>query len=443
MRPPKELHIKRLLSLQILITCCLVSARADSSDVSQKSAVTAKAENVRIASPDDWPQFRGPGGQGHSNATGLPLTWSEMTNVSWKCEIEGEGWSSPVTRGKQLWVTTSLDSGRSLLLISVDLTTGERLQRIEIFAPPTIRSRHPKNSYASPTPILAGDRVYVHFGPYGTACLTTAGQIVWKTKLAHKTLYGPSSSPVLFKNLLIVQCHGTDVRYVTALDKNTGEVVWRRSDDYQNPQLDYHNAESTPLVIQTDAGAQLICNVAGQVLAYEPRTGNSLWSVQQPENYAQVPRPVYGNGLLFTAGGYYAPVLFAIRPEGRGDVTVSHVEWSLRKAVPQNPSPLLINQELYLVSDNGVASCLDARTGQVHWRKRLEGDFSTSPIFADGKIYVSNEQGVTTVLAPGTRFQTLATNKLNGRILASPAVSGKAIYLRTDRYLYCLEQNSE
>ena len=435
--------MKRLLGSQILISCCLASVPANGGDGSQKAAVAAKSENVEIASADDWSQFRGPGGQGHSTATSLPLTWSELTNVSWKSAIEGEGWSSPVTRGKQLWVTTSLDSGKSLLVISVDLTTGERLQRIEIFAPQTIRSRHSKNSYASPTPILEGDRVYVHFGPYGTACLTAEGQVVWKTKLAYKTLYGPSSSPVLFKDLLIVQCHGTDVRYVTALDKNTGQVVWRRTHDYQSSQLERHNAESTPLVIQTDAGAQLICNVAGHVLAYEPRTGNSLWSVQQAENYAQVPRPVYGHGLVFTAGGYYTPVLFAIRPDGRGDVTTSHVEWSLRKAVPNNPSPLLIDQELYVVSDNGVVSCLHARTGQLHWRKRLEGNFSTSPIFADGKIYFSSEQGVTTVLAPGTRFQKLATNKLDGRILASPAVSGKAIYLRTDRHLYCLERKSD
>ena len=433
----------RLPGPHILIYCCLAAVLANASDLSQKSAVTAKLEKVQIASPADWSQFRGPDGQGHSTATGLPLSWSETTNVSWKCEIEGMGWSSPVTLGKQLWVTTSLDSGRSLLVISVDLTTGARLQRIEVFTPQTIRNLHAKNSFASPTPILEGDRVYVHFGPYGTACLTTAGEIVWKTKLAHKTHYGPSSSPVLFKDLLIVQCHGLDARYVTALDKNTGQVVWRRSHDYQNAQLQFYNSESTPLVIQTDAGAQLICNVAGQVLAYEPRTGNSLWSVQQAENYAQVPRPVYGNGLLFTAGGYHNPVLFAIRPDGRGDVTASHVKWSLRKAVPNNPSPLLINQELYLVSDNGVASCLDARTGQAHWRKRLAGNFSTSPIFADGKIYFFNEQGVTTVLASGTQFQNLATNKLAGRIMASPAVSGKAIYLRTDQHLYCLEQKSD
>ena len=435
--------MRRLLNWHILVHCYLASILANASDLSQNPAVPAKAEKIQSVSPAEWSQFRGPGGQGHSTATGLPLTWSETTNVSWKREIEGSGWSSPVTRGKQLWVTTALDSGKSLLAISLDLTTGEQLQRIEVFTPQTVRSRHAQNSYASPTPILEGDRVYVHFGPYGTACLTTDGEIVWKTRLAHKTLYGPSSSPVLFRDLLIVQCHGTDVRYVTALDKATGQAVWQATHDYKSPKLELHNAESTPLVIHTDGGAQLICNVAGHVLAYDPRTGNRLWSVQQAENYAQVPRPVYGNGLLFTAGGYYSPVIFAVRPDGRGDVTTSHVKWSLREAVPHNPSPLVIKQELYVVSDNGVASCLDTRTGQAHWRKRLAGKFFTSPIFADGKIYFFNEEGVTTVLAPGARFQNLATNKLAGRIMASPAVSGKAIYLRTDRHLYCLARKSD
>ena len=183
--------------------------------------------------------------------------------------------------------------------------------------------------------------------------------------------------------------------------------------------------------------------MAGHVLSYEPRTGKSLWSVQQQENYAQVPRPVYGHRLLFTAGGYFSPVVHAIRPGGRGDVTNSHVVWSVRKAVPNNPSPLLVGNELYMVSDKGIGSCLDARTGKLHWRERLGGNYSASPIFADGRIYFANEEGVTTVLAPGPRFRKLASNKLDGRIMASPAVSGKAIYLRTDRHLYRIERKRD
>lgn len=419
---------------------CLAVLLTDGNVEATEPGDLQRSAEIRRPSPDDWSQFRGPGGQGHSVAVDLPLTWSESENITWKVPVEGLGWSSPVTKGKQIWLTTAVDKGKSLQVICLDRESGRQRHRIALFSPSTLEGLHTKNSYASPTPVLEGDRVYVHFGPYGTACLTTEGKVIWKTRLPHKTLYGPSSSPVLLDDLLIVQCHGTDVRFVTALDKKTGKARWRRSHEARSPKRKRDNAESTPLIIQTPAGEQLICNVAGRVLAYEPRTGKSLWSVRQDENYAQVPRPVHGHGLLFTAGGYFSPVVHAIRPGGQGDVTASHVVWSVKKGVPHNPSPLLVGEELFLVSDKGVGSCLDARTGKLHWQQRLGGNFSSSPIFADGRIYLANEQGTTIVLAPGTRFQKLATNKLDGRILASPAVSGKAIYLRTEHHLYRIER---
>ena len=439
----KDLHVRRIPGLLLIFGWCLTAIPPGGIGWTAEPTDSAPTISVQQPSVDDWSQFRGPGGQGHSIAEELPLNWSESKNVTWKSAIEGTGWSSPVTRGKQIWLTTAVDQGKSLLVICLDRATGRQRHRIAIFASQMTRGLHPKNSHASPTPILEGDRVYVHFGPYGTACLTTGGKLVWKTRLAYKTLYGPSSSPVLLDDLLIVQCHGTDVRFVTALDKKTGKPRWRRSHDSRSPKLERHNSESTPLIIHTPAGSQLICNVAGHVLSYEPRTGKSLWSVQQQENYAQVPRPVYGHRLLFTAGGYFSPVVHAIRPGGRGDVTKSHVVWSVRKAVPNNPSPLLVGNELYMVSDKGIGSCLDARTGKLHWRERLGGNYSASPIFADGRIYFANEEGVTTVLAPGPRFRKLASNKLDGRIMASSAVSGKAIYLRTDRHLYRIEQKRD
>jgi len=432
--------MKHLLRSLLLVGWCLAVLSASGSVLAKEPINPTRSGKAARPAADNWSQFRGPTGQGHSTASGLPLTWSESKNIKWKVAIEGSGWSSPVTRGKQIWLTTAVNKGKSLLVICLDRATGRQLHRISIFAPEKPRGLHPKNSYASPTPILEANRVYVHFGPYGTACLTTDGKVVWKTRLKYKTLYGPSNCPVLLDNLLIVQCHGTDVRFVTALDKRTGLPRWRRTHDARFPKLPHHNAESTPLIIQTPTGPELICNVAGHVLAYEPRTGKSLWSVGQKENYAQVPCPVYANGLLFTAGGYFSPVVHAIRPGGRGDVTKSHVVWSVRKAVPKNPSPLIVGNEFYMVSDKGVGSCLDTSTGKLHWRERLGGDFSTSPIFADGRIYLANEQGATIVLAPGTQFRKLAINKLNGRILASPAVSGKAIYLRTDRHLYRIER---
>lgn len=386
---------------------------------------------VKVA-VEDWSQFRGPDGQGHSDARGLPLTWSETENVVWKVAIPGLGWSSPVVWEEQLWLTTAIEDGRSLRALCVERATGKLLHDVEVFPNNTSGQLNPLNSHASPTPIVDGDRVYVHFGGYGTACLATDGKIIWKTKLDHSLGYGPSSTPILFEDLLIVACHGTDVRYTAALDKNTGVLRWKQ------PHEGRHS-DSTPLVIDTPSGQQLISNLAERVVAYDPRTGKELWSVKQ-DNYANVPRPVFGHGLVIVCGGYMSPGLHAIRPEGRGDVSQTHVAWSLNKAVPQNPSPLLVGDALYLVSDKGIGSCLDARTGRLNWSERLGGEYYASPLYADGRIYFLNDSGETTVIAPGVSFQKLASNKLEGRSLASPSVSGSAIYFRTDRHLYRIEK---
>jgi len=387
---------------------------------------------VAQAADEEWPQFRGPDGQGHAAGRDLPTTWGETANIAWKVAVPGLGWSSPVIRDGQVWLTTAVRDGRSLRALCLDRGNGKVLHEVEVFSLQKAGSRHPKNSHATPTPVLEGDRVYVHFGPHGTACLNTAGRILWKTTLKYSPLYGPASSPVVFGDLLIITCDGTDVRYTVALDKKTGKVRWKQTRAGRN-------SDATPLVVRVAGGPQVVCNVAERVVAYNPRTGQELWSVKQGDNFAQVPRPVYGHGLVFVCGGYFSPVLQAIRPDGRGDVTATRVAWSVHQAVPLTPSPLLSGDELYLVSDQGIASCLDARTGKLHWRQRLGGAFSASPVFADGKIYLLNEDGATVVLAPGKRFQKLATNKLEGRTLASLAVSGRAIYLRTDRHLYRIE----
>ena len=435
--------MRSLTELLLVTVGCGVAAFPFGNDnATDKTAPSQQAKAGSQATSADWPQFRGPDGQGHSNAKDLALTWSETSNIKWKRAIEGTAWSSPVIQDNQIWLTSATEKGKTLVVICLDRVSGRQLHHLTPFSAITPVGLHSKNSYASPTPIIEGNRIYVHFGPYGTACLETNGKVVWKTRLPHKTYYGPSSSPVLIDDLLIVQCHGTDVRFVTALDKKTGKARWTRTHEALSPKLKSHNSESTPLVIQTATGRQLICNVAGHVLAYDPLTGESLWSVRQQENYAQVPRPVFGHDLVFTAGGYFSPVVFAIRPAGTGDITESHVVWSVRKAVPNNPSPLLVGDELYMVSDKGIASCLDARTGALRWRERLGGNFSASPISADGRIYFFSEEGVTTVLAPGRHFRKLATNKLDGQIMASPAISGTAIYLRTDQHLYCIDRSA-
>ena len=407
-----------------------VSLRADDGAANDIASRDLKELDL---STEDWPQFRGPGGQGHATARGLPLTWSETENVAWKVAIPGKAWSSPVIRGDRLWLTTATDEGRSLRAICLDRATGNVRLDVAVFPKNEPSGLHDLNSHASPTPILDGDRVFVHFGANGTACLSSEGETLWTTKLTYKTYYGPSSTPVLYKELLIVTCQGTDARFTVALDKHTGQELWRRTHQGRN-------SEATPLLIPTPTGDQLVGNFADRVVAYDPATGEELWSVSQGNNYAQVPRPVYGHGLVFVCGGYFEPLVQAIRPDGRGDVTKTHVAWSHAQSIPQNPSPILVGDELYLVTDKGVASCFDARTGKLHWRERLGGGFYASPIFADDRLYFCGDDGVTTVIAPGPEFRKLATNSLEKRIMASPAAVGRELYLRTESHLYRLEQ---
>jgi outer membrane protein assembly factor BamB len=363
----------------------------------------------------------------------LPLTWSDTDNVKWKVGLSGKGWSSPVIQGQQIWLTVEGPDRKTLSAVCLARETGDFLHEVIVAAPAELGPVHEKNSLASPTPMIEGDRVYVHFGPYGTACLATSGKLLWQVVLPHQQSYGPSSSPVVYRDLLIVPCLGTDVQYLAALDKQTGAPRWKHS-------FKGRNAESTPLIIRTtDDTTQLISNQADRVVSLDPRTGDELWFVKQ-ENFAQVPRPVFGHGLVYACGGYYKPEVWAIRPDGRGDVTDSHVVWRTNKAAPLNPSPLLVGNEFYCVSDDGVASCLDAKTGDVRWRERLGGPFTASLLFADGRVYFLSESGVTTVLAAGPAFKRLATNIVTGRTLASLSVAGRAIYLRTESHLYRLVQ---
>ena len=380
----------------------------------------------------DWPEFRGPTGQGYSDERGLPLVWSENKNVRWKVAIPGRGWSSPAIQGDRIWLTTATEEGKSLRAISVDRNTGAILQNVEIFRIKSPGNLNSKNSQASPTPVLEGDRVYLHFGAYGTACITQSGEVVWKTRLDYDNgQHGPGGSPVIYDNLLILSCDGQDVQYVVALDKTTGKVRWKRlREGYQ--------AYTTPLVVRLPAGDQVISPGAFRAVSYEPRTGKELWQVRYGDGFSNVPRPVYGNGLVFICTGFQQPSLLAVRLDGRGDVTKSHIAWTLKRGVSLTPSPLLVGDELYMVSDNGVASCIDAKTGAPHWQVRLGGNHSASPIYADGRIYFLSEEGESVVIAPGKEFKALAKNELDGPTLASMAVSGGSIFVRSQTHLYRL-----
>jgi outer membrane protein assembly factor BamB len=386
----------------------------------------------RAARGEDWPQFRGPGGQGHSAAAGLPLTWSEKDNVAWKTPIPGLGWSSPVIRGGKVWLTTALDGGRSLRALAIDAGSGKLLREVEVFAVESPGSIHAKNSHASPTPLLEEDRVYVHYGAHGTACLREDGEVLWSARLEYAHGHGPGGSPVLFEDLLLVSCDGTDVQFVAALDKVTGDVRWKRD---RPGRMAY----STPLMIEVEGRPQLLSTGGGRAVAYAPRSGEELWWCTY-DGYSLVPRPVAAHGLAFIATGYDSPSLLAVRLGGKGDVTGTHIAWRTSRGVPHNPSPIIIGDELYMVSDGGVASCLDARSGRLHWQERLGAQHSASPLHAGGRIHFLSETAATTIIAPGTTFRRLAFNELEGRSLASMAVWEKAIFLRTDRFLYRLEE---
>jgi outer membrane protein assembly factor BamB len=398
-------------------------------------AIVAALLIVSAVAAEDWPQFRGPGGEGHSTETGLPFEWSESRHVAWKTLIPGMGWSSPAIQQNRVWLTTATDDGRSLRAIAVDTKTGRKLIDVEVFRLTGDIPVHEKNSRASPTPILDGEFIYLHFGSYGTACVRSSGEIVWRTRLPYYHRHGPGGSPALYKDLLIISCDGYDTQYVVALDKRTGKTIWK------NPRAGYQ-AYTTPLVIRADDRDQVVSVGAYRAVAYEPLTGAEIWSVSYGKGYSNVPRPVFGNGLVVLCTGFEQPSILAVKPNGQGDVTATHVVWTARRGAPLTPSPLLVGDELYFVSDNGIASCINARTGSEHWRERIGGNHSASPVYADGRIYFMSEECESVAVAPGRQFKLLAKNQLDGRCLASIGVSDRALFVRTSDHLYRLENGS-
>ena len=395
----------------------------------------------------DWPQFRGPTGQGHASQTGLPLEWSEATNIVWKVPVPGAGWSSPVVGAGRVWVTAAVDNsterdrrgGVSLRVLAYDLTTGGLLVDVEVFRTNGSGALNPKNSWASPTPILDGDRVYVHFGAEGTAALTIDGAVLWTTRLRYASQHGSGGSPVLYQDLLIVNCDGnSDEAYVVALDAATGKPRWKKN--RRNPA---DQAYSTPLVIRVGDRDQLVSVGAYRATAYDPLTGDEIWRVSYGDGFSNVPRPLYGHGLVYIATGFQAPSLIAVRADGRGDVTKTHVSWTLTRGAPYTPSPLLVGDNLYVVSDTGVLTLVDAVSGAVIWQRRLGGNYSSSPVATEGRVYFQSEEGVTTVIAAQRDFRPLSVNRLDGAMLASMAVAGRAIIMRTDSHLYRIEERRE
>ena len=409
----------------------------------------------QTAARADWPQFRGPHGNGWAAApgesTGLALHWSETRNVRWKTPIPHRGWSTPVVMNGQIWLTTATLEGNDFFAICIDADSGQIRFNEKLF-----HSDNPEplgnnmNCYASPTPVIEPGRVYVHFGSYGTACLDTATyKVLWqRTDLPCRHYRGPGSSLVLFEGLLIVTMDGVDVQYVVALDKKTGQTVWKTDrttefndlDDDGKPfrEGDLRKAYCTPLIINAGGQTQMISVGAKSTYSYDPANGREIWKIRYP-GYSNAACPVFGNGMAYIITGFGKTELFAVRVDGRRDVTDTHIAWKTSHLVPRTPSPVLVDNLLFAVSDNGIVMCRDALTGEEVWQQRLKGNFAASPLYADGRIYCSNQLGTTTVFKAQREYKLLATNKLESGFMASAAVSGRALFLRTKTHLYKIQ----
>ncbi len=340
------------------------------------------------------------------------------------------------------------DRSRSRQVIKSDCTGSPEwqvLHDVEVFQIAAPGSVHGKNSHASPTPFIQGDRVYVHFGAHGTACLTTDGDLVWRNQeLKYDHVHGPGGSPIIVGDLLIFSCDGADQQFVVALNKKSGEIVWKKKREHIGEarltgKSNVPMAYTTPLLIKVGNTVQMLSAGADSLVSYDPLTGEENWWFSY-DGYSNVPRPVVGKGLVFISSGYDSPQFCAVRIDGSGDVTESHLAWNMKKASPLNPSPLLIGDELYLISDNGIATCVDAVSGEQHWQQRIGGNFTASPTVAENRIYMLDENGKMTVIASGKKYKQLAVNEIEGRTLATPAIVDNTIFTRTDTHLYRIEQ---
>jgi outer membrane protein assembly factor BamB len=395
---------------------------------------------VNSAAAENWPEYRGPTADGHTRST-LPLTWSETEGVQWKTAIHGKAWSSPVVWGDQVWLTTATPDGKELDVLCVHAQSGKIERDLRVFDNPFPQYCIDRNSYASSTPAIEAGRIYVHYGAHGTACLDTeTGKILWSRRdlpcFHHR---GPASSPILFENLLILTFDGFDLQYVVALDKATGSTVWKRDRniDYGSDNGDIKKAYGTPTVIKTGDTWQLISPSAGACVSYDPRSGEELWRVKCGGMNVSA-RPVHGLGLVFmtTADGGF--VQYAVDPTGRGDATATHVAWKNSRGVPKHPSPILANDLIFMAGEQGIMTCIAAKSGEFVWQKRVGGSFTASPICSAGRIYFFSEAGETLVIEAAREFKLLATNKLAQGCMASPAVHGNRLLVRTMDHLYCL-----
>lgn len=408
------------------------------------------AHGPAAAEAPAWPEFRGPTGQGHAQGD-LPLQWSESNRVAWKTPIHGRAWSSPVSDGERIWLSTANEKGTELSALCVDFETGKVVHDLKLFHVENPQYAHPFNTYASPTPALDQGRVFVTFGSPGTACLDAkTGQVLWERRdFVCNHFRGAGSSPTMWGGLLFMNFDGSDFQYVVALDKRTGKTVWKtdRSLDFKDLDRDgkpaadgdWRKGFSTPLVHDFGSGPILISHGSKAVYGYEPKTGKELWHVEEQKTHSASGRPIVAGGRIVVSMGHPKSELWAIEPGGSGDVTESHVAWKVKRNVPTRSSAIAVGGLLFMVDDGGIASCLDVKTGEQVWNERIGGTYSAAPISASGRVYFFAEDGKTTVLAADRAFKVLATNQLGDGFMASPAVVGKSLVLRSKTHLYRID----
>lgn len=383
-----------------------------------------------------WPQFRGPSGQGHAPGLNLPLKWSPTDNVSWRKELPGTAWSSPVVRAGRLYLTNAVPKGEdhSLRVLCLAAADGKVIWDNEVFLLDGAKAPriHKKNSHASPTPMLDGDHLYVHFGHQGTACLDLAGKVKWKKRYDYPPVHGNGSSAVIEGDLLLFSADGAKDPFLMALDKKTGEVRWKALRDADAKRK---FSFCTPLVIEVKGKRQVISPASDYVFSYD-LAGKPLWKLHYPGGYSVVPRPVYEGGLVYVCSGFNQPILHAIRPTGEGDVSKTHLSWKTNKSAPHSSSVIVTDDLLFMAADSGVVSCLDAKSGELVWKDRVSGSCSASLLHADGRIYLPDESGKTFVFAAAREYKLLAENDLADRCLASFAATEGALFIRTAKYLW-------
>lgn len=387
----------------------------------------------------DWNQFRGPTGQGHSEWEDLPLKWNRKESVDWRTQLPGKAWSSPILVSGSLVLTNAIEekSGLTLEVLALDAATGMKKWQVALFKYDDSPRIHKKNSHASPTPFYDGERLFVHFGNLGTACLSIDGKVIWKKKIDYSPVHGSGCSPVVHGDLLLFSADGARNPCLYALDKKTGEVRWRA---YRQSEAKRKFSFCTPLVISYNGKQQIISPASDYVFSYDLK-GNQLWKSHYSGGYSVVPRPIYGDEMIYVCSGYDRPTLYAVKVDGKGDVTNTHVAWKASKAVPHNSSPLLVRdtdgRELFfMAADSGVVSCLDAKSGELKWMERVAGSCSASLLHAGGRIYLTDESGKTFVFKAGIPFTLLAENDLEERTLATPIAVPGGLVIRTENAVW-------